>query len=129
METIFSKIINGDIGAHKIYDDAHYIAILDINPKNKGHFLVIPKHYSKNLITIKAGEIEPLFKISIKLANQVINALGATSYQLHVNNGADADQQVMHTHVHIVPYYKNNEQQVLTDFDQIKTTIVKYLSN
>ncbi len=127
MENIFSKIINGDIPAHKIYEDANYIAILDINPKNTGHFLVIPKHYSRNLITIKQAEIDPLFSIAIKLANQVMKALSATSYQLHVNNGADADQQVMHTHIHIVPYYQDDNKVIKNNFDEIKTKIIQYL--
>ncbi len=128
MESLFSKIINGTISSYKIYEDDNYIAILDIYPKNSGHFLVIPKNYSKDLINIKTGEIGPLFTQTVKLANQVIKALGASGYQLHVNTGSDAGQEVMHTHIHVVPYYSQKCVNDKMDFNVIQKQIINNLS-
>jgi histidine triad (HIT) family protein len=43
METIFTKIVKGDIPSYKVYEDQKYYAFLDISPLKKGHTLVIPK--------------------------------------------------------------------------------------
>lgn len=106
METIFQQIIDKKAQANIIFENKRVIAFYDINPKTKGHFLVIPKTYSRNLISIKEKDMNYLFKIARKLALKEIKKLGVDGFRLIVNNEASSKQVVFHTHVHIIPSEK-----------------------
>ncbi len=101
--TIFQKIIKKEIPANIIYEDEFVIAFLDINPKTTGHTLVVPKSFSRNLITINDNDLEILFKKSREIAIKLIKTLEVDGFQLHVNNEASSKQEVFHTHIHIIP--------------------------
>ena len=103
---IFQKIINKEIKSDIYYEDDMIIAIMDIKPKNPGHFLVIPKNYSKNLIDISNDEMTYLFLKSRELAIKKINELKVSGFNLIVNNGEEAGQEIFRTHVHIIPSLK-----------------------
>lgn len=109
METIFSKIIKKEVPAKILFENKKVIAFYDINPKTEGHFLVIPKNYSRNLKTIKEKDMTYLFKIARKLALKEIKKLGVDGFRLIVNNEASSKQVVFHTHVHIIPSEKLNK--------------------
>lgn len=106
METIFQKIIEKKSPANILFENKKVIAFYDINPKTKGHFLVIPKIYSRNLKTIKEKDMLYLFKIARKLAMKEIKKLNVDGFRLIVNNEASSKQVVFHTHVHIIPSEK-----------------------
>lgn len=106
MDTIFQKIINKEAPAQILFENKKVIAFYDINPKAKGHFLVIPKTYSRNLKTIKEKDMIYLFRIARKLALKEIKKLGVDGFRLIVNNETSAKQVVFHTHVHIIPSEK-----------------------
>ncbi len=110
METIFQKIINKEASAKILFENRKVIAFYDINPKSEGHFLVVPKIYSRNLKTIKEKDMAYLFKIARKLALKEIKRLGVDGFRLIVNNEASAKQVVFHTHVHIIPSEKTNNK-------------------
>ena len=103
---IFQKIINKEIKSDIYYEDDMVIAIMDIKPKNPGHFLVIPKKYSKNLIDISNEDMIYLFSKSRELAIKKINELKVSGFNLIVNNGEEAGQEIFRTHVHIIPSLK-----------------------
>ncbi len=126
METIFSKIIKGEIPSYKIFEDSDHFAFLDINPENSGHFLVIPKKHSTNLIDIKEAQIGPLFSTAIALAKAMIKPLNANSFKLRVASGKEAGQMVFHTHVHIIPFYDDKNKQIdKDDLKLIHATMIK----
>jgi len=106
METIFSKIINKEIPSDIYYEDKVVIAIMDINPVHEGHFLVIPKEYSKNLKDIDDKVFKYLLFKAKQLAKKKIKELNVSGFQLIINNGKESGQEVMHTHVHIIPSEK-----------------------
>ncbi|AAT27575.1 histidine triad protein HinT [[Mycoplasma] mobile] len=106
-ETIFQKIINKEVPAKIIYEDSKTIAFLDIKPISKGHFLVVPKNFSRNLISIDDEDLINLMMVANKLAKKFMKENKASGYQLHVNNESDARQVVFHTHVHIIFSYPN----------------------
>ncbi|AZG68666.1 histidine triad protein HinT [Mycoplasma struthionis] len=104
---IFQRIIDRDLPATIIYEDAKVIAFLDINPETKGHFLVVSKKYSENLYDIKDEDLAELMLAARKLALEQTERLHATGFRLVVNNNESAGQQVFRTHVHIIPYYED----------------------
>jgi len=103
---IFEKIIKREIPSDIIFEDDKVIAIKDINPINPGHFLVIPKIHSTNLIDIKEEELTYLFIKARELAVKTIGEMNVSGFKLQVNNGKESGQEVFRTHVHIIPSKK-----------------------
>ncbi|MGY6172344.1 histidine triad protein HinT [Candidatus Mycoplasma pogonae] len=105
-KTIFQKIIDREIPSEIIYEDDKVIAIKDIKPVREGHFLVIPKNHSTNLIDIEEQDFLYTMSKARELALKIIKDMGVAGFNLVVNNHADAGQEVFHTHIHIVPSHK-----------------------
>ncbi|MGL5521904.1 MAG: histidine triad protein HinT [Metamycoplasmataceae bacterium] len=100
---LFLKIINKEIPSNIFFENKRVIAFYDINPVTEGHFLVVPKVYSRNLKTIKEKELNYLISIARKLALKKIKELGVDGFRLIINNEATSKQVIFHTHVHIIP--------------------------
>ncbi|MEM7155897.1 MAG: HIT family protein [Myxococcota bacterium] len=103
MTTIFDKILDGAIPCHKVYEDDHVLAFLDINPLSVGHTLVIPKERKAFLHELSDDQSAAIGRVLPRLARAVMNATGATAYNILQNNGATAHQAVFHVHFHIIP--------------------------
>lgn len=101
--TIFDKILDGQIPCHKVYEDEHVLAFLDIGPLATGHTLVIPKERKAFLHELSDEQAAALGRVLPKLCRAVMNATGATAYNILQNNGAAAHQAVFHVHFHIIP--------------------------
>lgn len=101
--TIFSKIINGEILCHKVYEDTHVLAFLDVGPLSSGHTLVIPKEAKAHLHELSDEGAAALGRVLPRICRAVLKATGATSYNVLQNNGTDAHQVIMHVHFHIIP--------------------------
>jgi histidine triad (HIT) family protein len=101
-DTIFGKIIAGEIPAEKIYEDDHCIAINDINPQAPVHVLVIPKKAIPKLADATAEDQDVLGHLMLAAGN-VARQLGvADAFRLIVNNGEGAGQTVFHLHLHLI---------------------------
>ncbi len=101
-ETLFSKIIKGEIPADIIYEDEHCIAIKDIAPKAPVHLLVIPRKIIPRIIDAEV-EDQALLGHLMLAAGKIAEEAGiGEAFRLIVNNGAGAGQTVFHLHVHIL---------------------------
>jgi histidine triad (HIT) family protein len=100
---IFAKILRGEIPAHKVYEDAHTLAFMDIMPQSEGHTLVIPKEPAVNVFDLSPAMAAHLIQTTQTVARAVKKALNAPGVMLMQLNGADAGQTVFHIHVHIIP--------------------------
>ena len=105
MTTLFEKIIAGDIPCYKVYEDDFVFAFLDIAPLSKGHTLVIPKEAVAFLHELSEDAAKALGKALVKVSAAVLEATGATAYNILQNNGAEAHQVVDHVHFHIIPKF------------------------
>jgi len=101
--TIFGKIIDGDIPCHRVYEDDHVLAFLDVGPLSRGHVLVIPKTCVATMAELSDDAAAALGRVLPKLCRAVMQATGCTAYNLLQNNGAAAHQAVDHVHIHIIP--------------------------
>lgn len=100
--SLFTRIINGDIPAEKIFEDEHCIIIKDINPKAKTHLLVIPKNPIPRLVDAQP-EHQQLLGHLLLVAAKVARQLGVgEAFRLVVNNGEGAGQTIFHLHLHIL---------------------------
>lgn len=104
-ETVFDKILAGEIPCHRVYEDEHVLAFLDIGPLAEGHTLVIPKERKRQLHELSDEAAAALGRVLPRIARAVLAATGAGSYNVLQNNGAEAHQAVMHVHFHVIPLH------------------------
>ena len=102
-ETVFAKILRGEIPCHRVYEDAAVLAFLDVNPLSRGHTLVIPKEPAATLDQLSDDAAAALGRVLPRIARAVLAATGARAFNILQNNGADAHQAVFHVHFHIIP--------------------------
>jgi len=104
-ETIFSRIIRGELPCHRVYEDDRTIAFLDIHPLSRGHTLVVPKEAAATLDALSPESAAAIGRLLPSLCRAILKATGAREYNVLQNNGAGAHQAVMHVHFHIIPKY------------------------
>jgi histidine triad (HIT) family protein len=101
-DTIFGKIISGDIPSEFLYEDEYCVAINDLHPQAPVHVLVIPKKGIPRLVDATDDDRDLLGHLMLA-AGRVAAQLGvADAFRLIVNNGAGAGQTVFHLHLHIL---------------------------
>jgi histidine triad (HIT) family protein len=103
MPSIFTRIVKGEIPCHRVYEDEHVIAFLDIAPVSRGHVLVVPKEERERLHELSGESAAALGRALQRVAAAVVRATGAADYNVLQNNGAAAHQAVMHVHFHVIP--------------------------
>ena len=101
--TIFDKILDGALPCHRVYEDEHVLAFLDIFPLSPGHTLVIPKERRAFVHELSDEQAAAIGRVLPRLARAVMAATGAQDYNILQNNGAAAHQAVFHVHFHIIP--------------------------
>ncbi len=107
MASVFTRIIQGDIPCHRVHEDAHTIAFLDVGPLSRGHVLVVPKQEVEFLHELDDAHAAALGSALPRVARAMLEATGATAYNVLQNNGALAHQAVPHVHVHLIPRYES----------------------
>ncbi len=108
MSTIFDKILDGEIPCHRVYEDEHVLAFLDIGPLSRGHTLVVPKERKAQLHELGDEAAAALGRVLPRIARAILKATGATAYNVLQNNGAAASQIVQHVHFHIIPRFESS---------------------
>lgn len=104
-ETVFTKILAGEIPCHRVYEDEQVLAFLDIGPLSPGHTLVIPKEPAETLDALSDEAAAAIGRVLPRLCRAVRKATGVTDYNVLENNGRPAHQFVPHVHFHIIPKY------------------------
>ena len=126
METIFTKIIKGDIPCHKIAENEGYFAFLDIRPTSKGHTLVIPKIQNDYIFDLSDEQLCGLMLFSKKIAKALKKSISCERIGIKV-----IGLEVPHTHIHLIPIKvegdMNHGKEVLKfsqeEFEEIAKTI------
>lgn len=103
-DCIFCQIISGNEEASIVYEDEHFLALMDAYPLTKGHCLIIPKRHYERLDELNAKTRAQLFNIGNKIVEAQKKAgLGIHGTNLLVNDGKAANQTVPHLHLHLIP--------------------------
>ena len=133
-DCIFCKIAAGEIPSRKIYEDNDLIAIMDLSPTSKGHSLIIPKEHYTNIYDIDEEVAGKAMKLAKKLAGHMTEALGCDGFNILQNNHEVAGQTVFHFHMHLIPRYKDADNNMLKftsvsfsdeEMDAIREQIIK----
>ena len=102
-DNVFAKILRGEIPSHKIYEDEHTLAFMDVMPQVDGHCLVIPKIPSRGLLDADAAVLARVMPVVQKVAKAAVAATGADGFQIRQYNEGAGGQTVFHLHFHILP--------------------------
>jgi histidine triad (HIT) family protein len=102
---IFAKILRGEFSYHKVYEDDHVLAFLDIMPRSPGHTLVIPKAPARNILDITPDDFAHVSRGAHKIAVAAMKAFKADGITLQQFNEAAGGQVVFHLHMHVMPRY------------------------
>ena len=101
-DCIFCKIANGEIPSRTLYEDETFRVILDLGPATKGHALMIPKDHADDLYDLLAK----------KMMLRMKDRLQCDGFNIVQNNGESAGQTVRHFHIHLIPRYVGDGQQI-----------------
>jgi histidine triad (HIT) family protein len=100
---IFAKILRGEIPAHKLFEDAATLALMDIMPRGDGHALVIPKTPARNMLDASPAQLAACLATVQRIARAQMQAFGATGITLQQFNETAGGQVVFHLHYHVIP--------------------------
>ena len=98
-DSIFSKIIRGEIPSHKVYEDASTFAFLDIHPKISGHVLVVPKKEVEFIWDMEDADYQALMAAVKKVGRRIREVTGKKFVGIQV-----IGEEVPHVHVHVFPF-------------------------
>lgn len=105
MDCVFCKIVEGSLPSHKIDEDEHVLAFLDINPATAGHTLVVLKRHASDLWELSEEEALQVTSMVHRTASKLRDRLESRGLNVMQSNGVAAWQTVFHYHVHLVPRY------------------------
>jgi histidine triad (HIT) family protein len=100
---IFCKIIAGAVPSFRLAEDAASFALLDINPVNPGHALVLSKHHAATLAASRDGDLAAAIATARRIAAAIETVLKPDGINLLQANGPGAAQSVAHFHLHVIP--------------------------
>ena len=100
-DTIFGRILRGEIPCDPVHADGRCLAFRDVAPQAPVHILVIPRRRLVNLAAAQPEDAELLGHLLL-VAAHVARGQGLTAFRTVINSGADAGQTVFHLHVHVI---------------------------
>ena len=136
-DCVFCKIRDGELPSMKIYEDARTMVIMDINPLNTGHCLVLTKPHAATIWDVDAEDLAAAMAATKKVASALRQALKPDGLNLLQANGAAAFQSVAHFHIHLIPRWNNdgkgfdwkvvhgNRDQIMKAGERIRMLIAK----
>lgn len=107
-ETIFEKIVKGEIPSEKVLESEEFLAFKDINPKAPIHILIIPKAYFKDFQSFEPSLMSKMTSFIQELA--IVLGVDKTGYKLVTNCGKGAGQEVFHLHFHLLAGFKSRPE-------------------
>jgi len=128
-QCIFCQIVSGKVQSKKVYEDEHVLVILDINPANPGHMLIMPKEHYSIMPQIPEEEIAHIFLVTKSLSNAALRALEVQGSNIIVANGIAAGQRAQHFMVHLIPRKENDNVEFTLPQKTIQEDELKKISS
>ena len=117
IDSIFTKIIKGEINCFKVLENEDFIAFLDVNPVNKGHTLVVPKLQIDYVYDLPEDIFSKLFIFSKKVSQMLKNSFSCNRIGISV-----VGLEVPHAHIHLIPINKIEDM----NFERPRVNYSKY---
>lgn len=126
-DCLFCKIIRGEVPSYTVFENEDVKAFLDLSQVNPGHTLMVPKKHLINLFSYSAEDAQRFLKYIPKIANAIKQAdPQITGMNISTNNGASANQVVMHSHVHFIPRFEGDGLKIITRNNEAEYDDTKY---
>jgi histidine triad (HIT) family protein len=107
-DCVFCKIRDGQIPSIKLYEDARTLCIMDINPLNSGHCLVLTRTHAPTIFDADPADLAAAITTAQRVARAQRTALRPDGLNMLQANGAAAFQSVPHFHLHLIPRWTND---------------------
>ena len=108
-DCVFCGILSGELPSSIVYQDDHCTAIMDIQPVNPGHVLVIPNHHAACLADLDEETGSRMFRVAHRLAGALRKSgVKCEGVNMFLADGAAAMQEVFHVHLHVFPRYEGD---------------------
>jgi histidine triad (HIT) family protein len=107
-DCVFCKIRDGQIPSIKLYEDARTLCIMDINPLNSGHCLVLTRAHAPTIFDADPADLAAAITTAQRVARALRTALQPDGLNMLQANGAAAFQSVPHFHLHLIPRWTND---------------------
>jgi histidine triad (HIT) family protein len=136
-DCVFCRIRDGQIPSIKLYEDDRTLSIMDINPLNPGHCLVLTKAHAATLFDADLADLQAAIATVRRVAKGVRSALNPDGLNMLQANGAAAFQSVPHFHLHLIPRWANDGKgfdwklvpgdraQIMATGDKIRTAVAE----
>jgi len=108
MDCVFCRIRDGQIPSMKIFEDGRTLTIMDINPLNSGHCLVVTKAHAPSLFEAEVEDLQAAIAAAKKVALAIQQVLKPDGLNLLQANGPAAFQSVPHFHMHLIPRWNGD---------------------
>ncbi len=106
MNCPFCEIINKRAEANIVYESERVIALLDIEPINEGHVLIIPKLHEASVDNMPIAILTEVMEVAQKIVKALKKVYGADGYSIMQNGGEFCD--FGHGHFHVFPRYQKD---------------------
>ncbi len=115
-QCVFCDIVAGESPASMVYEDEVVVAIMTIEPVNRGHVMVIPRKHVPFMADMDEHTGAHLFKVTMRVERAIRNS-GVTceGTNLFLADGEAAFQDVFHLHMHVIPRFKGDSFRILVD--------------
>ncbi len=102
-DCVFCRIRDAQLPATRVAEDDRVLAIMDINPLNDGHVLILTKVHAENLFEVSQADLASVAELARRVAAAIRKALAPDGLNLVQANGRAAFQSVPHFHIHVIP--------------------------
>ena len=107
-ETVFTKLLNGDLPCAKVYEDDQIFAFMDAGQVNPGHVIVATKEPAETLLDVDEDTAAALFRVAHKVARAVEAAFSPAGITILQANRPAGWQTVPHLHLHVLPRHADD---------------------
>ena len=108
MRCVFCDIVQGKVSKQHVFENEEFLAFTPLRPVSTGHVLLIPKKHVENLYELDDEAVGRMFMLAKRVSSELVQKYGATGINVLHASGVDAQQSVLHCHIHIVPRYPDD---------------------
>ena len=102
-DTLFTKIIRGEIPSSRVAEGDLWYAFLDIYPRREGHTLVVPKEQAQHISDLSTQSRSALMEGVAEVQRRLSIEYDTTDFSVGIHDGPIAGQEVPHVHIHVIP--------------------------
>lgn len=111
-DCIFCKLANGVFQTNVLYEDDDFTVFMDASPATKGHCLIVPKQHFKDISEMDDELLQKVMPLAKKMYATLKDKLHCEGFNVVQNNEVVAGQTVFHFHVHLIPRYSDDNQNI-----------------